>query len=133
MSFSHLNKWLDLFGLALIDIPHTYEAVIRSGHEHPLFFVTPCEPVPLAFMSDQSQLWRFDLCSHLRLRRVFEVVIYVHLAADSLSRYYIVTLWHLPRFIHFTGVINRDIHPELLFLLTTNVLSEGILCYWHLD
>lgn len=54
MRFSHLNKWLDLFGLALIDIPHTYEAVIRPGHKHPLLFVTPCEPVPLAFMPDQS-------------------------------------------------------------------------------
>ena len=84
-------------------------------------------------MADQSQLWRFDLCGHLRFCRVLEVVIYVNLATDSLCRYYIVTLRHLTRFINFSWVIHCDIHRELLFLLITHILSHGILCYWHLD
>ena len=82
-------------------------------------------------MSHESQLWRSDLVSHLRFRRVLEVVIYVYLPAHRLCRYYIVALRHLSRLVDFPRVIYRDINRKLFFLLID--LFDGFLCHGHLN
>jgi len=82
-------------------------------------------------MSHKSQLWRSDLVSHLRFRRVLEVVIYVYLPAHRLCRYYIVALRNLSRLIDFPWMIYRDINSKLFFLLID--LFYGFLCHRHLN
>jgi hypothetical protein len=84
-------------------------------------------------MPHESQLWLSDFTRIHRFRRMLKVVIYVYLTTDSLCRYYIVTLMHAPRLIHFSRVINLYIHSELLPPLVGGLPPAAPLLHGHLD
>jgi hypothetical protein len=84
-------------------------------------------------MPHEPQLWLSDFTRIQWFRRMLEVVIYVYLTADSLCGYYIVTLMHVPRLIHFSRVINLYIHSELLPPLVGGLPPVTPLLHGHLD
>ena len=63
---------------------------------------------------------------------MLEVIVYVNLAADSLSGYYIVTLRHVPRLVDFPRVIDLYVNSKLVLLFLVLIIFGSLNCR-HLD
>ena len=63
---------------------------------------------------------------------MLEVIVYVNLAADSLSGYDIMTLWHVPRLVDLPRVIDLYVNSKLVLLFLVLIIFGSLQCR-HLD
>lgn len=113
-----LSKYI-LVGCA--DVPDANSAVVRSREKQALFNWVPCKSVAFLRVAEKTEVWL-----HLVVGGSFgvlEVVKEVNLSVRRLGRNNILCLWHIPRLVNFSLMINLNINRNPRLLCISNAIA----------